>query len=104
MEKLNINAVMARAFINTIQYALIVDNSEIDDRMTVMRFKMLTDAQLSVLYSIGQLVTSKAEVFTEYDRMFNLLREHTPDNTVSLAAMAEGREALKKLLDQSINH
>lgn len=105
METISINRVMARSFINTLQYAMIVDGSPLLklDPMGALRFRMLSDAQLSVLYSLAAHVTDRNEVMEEYDRMLTMLKDKSPDSA-GVSALTEGREALTELLISTKSH
>ena len=103
MEKLTLNQVMARSFINMIQFAMVADTVPNQDKMTAFRFQMLSDAQMSVLYSLAQLVSDRNEVMAEYDRLFTIIKQQA-ENSVSQMAMSLGRESLLELLAQTKSH
>jgi hypothetical protein len=107
METISINRIMARSFMNTLQYAMVIDQAAPVlqlDRVGALRFRLLSDAQLSVLYSLAAHVTDRNEVLAEYDLMINTVKEKSPDNAFVLSALTEGREALTELLIQAKSH
>lgn len=105
MESISINKIMARSFINILQYALVVDDlaETALAQKELMRFRLLSDVQLSVLFSLAALVTDRNEVMSEYDRVLMLSKESTPDSIV-VVALTEGREALAELLISAKSH
>lgn len=105
METISINRVMARSFINTLYYAMFVDGLSLLklDPMGALRFRMLSDAQLSVLYSLAAYVTDHNEVMEEYDLVLTMLKDKLPDSA-GASALTEGRKALTELLISAKSH
>lgn len=98
----NINVAFARAFINYLNAVVAVEMSPLLQMIPEegMRFKLLNNAHQSVLGSLALLVTDKAEVFKEYDRMRTLLEEKAPDST-GAHILRVGRENVEKMLAQA---
>ena len=84
---------------------MIVDTTPglMKDSMSAMKFRMHTDAQLSVLFSLAGLITSRNEVLEEYDRMIAMLQSKAP-GTVGATILLESRESLIDLMKNAMNH
>lgn len=103
-KKRDIHHCIARAFINTVTFANMMDRSGIHqfNPMVGMQARLLTDAQLMVIYDMAMLATDKSAVLAEYDRMLAKLTAHGA--TQGAAAMKEARESLENLLKQTESH
>jgi hypothetical protein len=103
--KRNVNQLFARSFINVLQFDMIVNASQIEqfNPMAKFQFNLHTDAQLSVIHDLAKLVTDRTEVYAEYDRMMQMLKEKAPDSP-GYQAMTQARAAMTELLNSATSH